>query len=69
MDLADKIGALAQRIAKQKDSIETEEATKTAFVMPFLSLLGYDVFDPHVVVPEFTADVGVKKGDERACPL
>lgn len=64
MDLADKIAALAQRIAKQKDSIETEEATKNACIMPFLSALGYDVFDPHVVVPEFTADVGVKKGEK-----
>jgi len=64
MDFADKIAALAQRIAKQKDTIETEEATKNAFIMPFLSALGYDVFDPHVVVPEFTADVGVKKGEK-----
>ncbi|MGE4279515.1 MAG: type I restriction endonuclease [Magnetospirillum sp.] len=64
MDFADRIAALAQRIAKQKDSIETEEATKNAFIMPFLSALGYDVFDPHVVVPEFTADVGVKKGEK-----
>lgn len=64
MDFADKIAALAQRIAKQKDSIETEEATKNAFIMPFISVLGYDVFDPHVVVPEFTADVGVKKGEK-----
>jgi hypothetical protein len=33
MDFADKIAALAQRIAKQKDSVETEEATKNAFIM------------------------------------
>ncbi|OAN50866.1 type I restriction endonuclease [Magnetospirillum moscoviense] len=64
MDFSDKIAALAQRIAKQKDAIETEEATKTAFIMPFLRDLGYDVFDPHVVMPEFTADVGVKKGEK-----
>ncbi|SEH52217.1 type I restriction endonuclease [Magnetospirillum fulvum] len=64
MDFADKIASLAQRIAKQKDSIETEEATKNACIMPFLSALGYDVFDPHAVVPEFTADVGVKKGEK-----
>jgi len=64
MDFADKIAVLAQRIAKQKDAIETEEATKTAFIMPFLRDMGYDVFDPHVVVPEFTADVGVKKGEK-----
>lgn len=64
MDFADKIAALAQRLVKQKDTIETEEATKNAFIMPFISALGYDVFDPHVVVPEFTADVGVKKGEK-----
>ncbi len=64
MDFAEKIAVLAQRIAKQKDDVETEEATKNAFVMPFLSALGYDVFDPSIVVPEFTADVGLKKGEK-----
>lgn len=50
---------------QQKDTIGTEEATKNAFVMPFISLvLGYDVFNPHEVVPEFTADVGTKKGEK-----
>nr|WP_244634293.1 type I restriction endonuclease [Frigoribacterium sp. CFBP 8754] len=33
--------------------------------MPFIStILGYDVFNPLEVVPEFTADVGVKKGEK-----
>lgn len=32
--------------------------------MPFLQALGYDVFNPAEVVPEFTADVGVKKGEK-----
>ena len=32
--------------------------------MPFLNALGYDVFDPQIVVPEFTADVGLKKGEK-----
>lgn len=64
MDLIDKIKALASKIEKQKDSILTEEATKNAFVLPFISALGYDVFDPTEVVPEFTADVGIKKGEK-----
>jgi predicted type IV restriction endonuclease len=64
MDFATKITSLAQRVAKQKDSVETEEATKNAFIMPFISALGYDVFNPHEVVPEFIADVGVKKGEK-----
>jgi len=29
-----------------------------------LRALGYDVFDPEVVVPEFTSDVGIKKGEK-----
>ncbi|WP_374136698.1 type I restriction endonuclease [Sphingomonas sp.] len=32
--------------------------------MPFLQALGYDVFNPSEVVPEFTADVGTKKGEK-----
>ena len=45
--------------------METEEATKHALVMPFIyQVLGYNVFDPTEVVPEFTADVGTKKGEK-----
>lgn len=64
MDFSSKIAALSQRVAKQKDSVETEEATKNAFIMPFINALGYDVFNPLEVVPEFIADVGVKKGEK-----
>ena len=42
---------LTQRIKEQADSIQTEEATKHALVMPFLNAMDYDVFDPHEVVP------------------
>lgn len=63
-DITGKIKALSVRIEQQRASVVTEEACKTAFVMPFLSALGYDVFDPRVVIPEFTADVGVKKGEK-----
>lgn len=49
---------------KHKDNIQTEEATKNAFVMPFLQSLGYDVFNPLEVVPEFVADIGIKKGEK-----
>ena len=64
MDFIDQIGQLRDRIERLKESIQTEEATKTAMVMPFLAALGYDVFDPHEVVPEFTCDVGIKKGEK-----
>ena len=64
MEFLEKIKALAARVEKQKASILTEEACKNAFVMPFLNALGYDVFNPEIVVPEFTADFGVKKGEK-----
>ncbi|MCY3549953.1 MAG: type I restriction endonuclease [Candidatus Poribacteria bacterium] len=64
MDFIEALSNLSARITKQKDVIQTEEATKTAFVMPFINLLGYDVFNPTEVVPEFTADVGTKQGEK-----
>jgi hypothetical protein len=65
MEIAERAQALALKIRKHKASIETEEATKNAFVMPFIgTVLGYDVFNPGEVIPEFTADVGLKKGEK-----
>ena len=64
MDFIEELRNLSARIEKQKDLIHTEEATKNAFVMPFINLLGYDVFNPAEVVPEFTADVGTKAGEK-----
>ena len=64
MDLIDKLNDLASRILRQKDTVLTEEAAKTAFVLPFLQALGYDVFNPLEIVPELTADHGVKKGEK-----
>ena len=64
MDFKDQIKNLAERIAKLKHNIGTEEATKNAFIMPFIQNLGYDVFDPTEVIPEHTCDIGTKKGEK-----
>lgn len=64
MDFKDTIKQLGDRVLKLKDQIQTEEATKNAFIMPFLQALGYDVFNPLEVVPEFVADIGLKKGEK-----
>lgn len=64
MDFADKIKQLSERILNLKEKVETEEATKNAFIMPFIQALEYDIFNPNEVVPEFVADVGVKKGEK-----
>jgi hypothetical protein len=64
MDLKDQIKLLADRIESMKENILTEEATKTAIIMPFIQMLGYDVFNPNEVIPEFTCDIGTKKGEK-----
>ncbi len=64
MSFDEKIAALIQRLPKLANHLQTEEATKNALVMPFIAALGYDVFNPKEVVPEFTADVGTKKGEK-----
>lgn len=65
MEFEEQLFSLAAKVKQQRDSTATEEATKNAFVMPFISkILGYDVFNPSEVIPEFTADVGVKKGEK-----
>lgn len=60
----ERIKSLSLRISKIKDNIATEEATKTSVIMPFIQTLGYDIFNPEEFVPEFTADVGIKKGEK-----
>lgn len=64
MDFKDQIKQLGERVVKLKDQIQTEEATKNAFIMPFIQALGYDVFNPTEVVPEFISDIGLKKGEK-----
>ncbi|WP_347160195.1 type I restriction endonuclease [Pontibacter chitinilyticus] len=64
MDFTDVIKALGEKVSRLKDTIQTEEATKMGFVMPFISALGYDVFNPQEVLPEYIADLGIKKGEK-----
>ncbi|WP_341504204.1 type I restriction endonuclease [Gallaecimonas sp. GXIMD4217] len=65
MDFTDRLNNLVTKAKSQKGQLETEEATKNAFVMPFInSVLGYDVFNPSEVIPEFTADVGTKRNEK-----
>ncbi len=64
MDFNEQVKQLANRVKTLKDSITTEEATKMSLVVPMFQLLGYDVFNPNEFCPEFTADIGVKKGEK-----
>lgn len=64
MDFKDSIKRLTERIESLKANLQTEEATKTALIMPFISALGYDVFNPLEVLPEMCCDIGTKKGEK-----
>ncbi|MDP2788165.1 MAG: type I restriction endonuclease [Pseudomonadota bacterium] len=64
MDFIDHLRELSSRVGNTKDMIQTEEATKNAMIMPFIQILGYNVFDPLEVTPELVADVGMKKGEK-----
>lgn len=64
MDFKDSIKQISERIESLKDNLKTEEATKTALILPFLNALGYDVFNPLEVLPEMNCDIGMKKGEK-----
>ncbi|MFT8649959.1 MAG: type I restriction enzyme HsdR N-terminal domain-containing protein [Bifidobacterium psychraerophilum] len=65
MEFEESVNQIAAKVRDLKPTIETEEATKNAFIMPFIgTVLGYDVFNPNEVIPEFIADVGLKRGEK-----
>ena len=64
MDFKDTLKNFIDRLEMLKDTVQTEEATKMSLIVPFFQLLGYDVFNPVELCPEYTADVGIKKGEK-----
>ena len=68
MDFVDEVrtrsGRFAERLKHWESETPTEEATKTSLILPFIQMLGYDIFDPADLVPEFTADIGIKRGEK-----
>ena len=64
MEFIDELKVLGSRSRSLADKLSSEEATKTALILPFIQLLGYNIFDPTEVIPEFQAEAGVKK-DQR----
>lgn len=64
MEFEGAISELQSTLRKHRAKLLTEEAAKTTLVLPFLRALGYDIFNPDEVVPEFVCDVGTKKGEK-----
>lgn len=64
MELLSKLSELAETISDITDTLTDEETTKHACVMPFIGILGYNVFNPNEVKPEYDADIPMKKGEK-----
>lgn len=64
MEFLERIKQLGEKAQVQKELLQTEEASKNALVMPFIMAMGYDVFNPHEVVPEYVADIGTKRNEK-----
>ena len=64
MDFIDEVRTRSGRFAERVEHLDTDEATKNSLVLPFIQMLGYSIFDPTEVVPEFTADVGTRKNEK-----
>lgn len=62
--IEESLRAISERVKSHSSTMATEEAVKTAVVLPLLRSLGYEVFDPTEVIPEFTADAVGKKGEK-----
>lgn len=65
MDLIDQLQALAKRAKETAENLQNEEATKMALIAPFVQALGYDIFNPSEVMPEYSADFPEIKSGER----
>lgn len=64
MEFADLLKEHINHVQKYKNVVQNEEQTKQSLIMPFFKVLGYDVLNPFEFVPEYTADVGIKKGEK-----
>lgn len=64
MAFKDEIQKLSVQIKERMVHITNEEMTKQALIIPFIQMLGFDVFNPVEVRPEYSADFGKKKGEK-----
>ncbi|MEH1907202.1 type I restriction endonuclease [Nostoc sp.] len=64
MGFTEDIIKLSEQVRKRFDQVVGEEATKMALIVPFLSALGYDVYDPSEVMPEYVADFATRRAGQ-----
>lgn len=63
----DKIKSVAEQIRNRAPAVlgKGEQATKQALVLPMLDALGYDIWDPAEVCPEYDADFAIRKAGQK----
>lgn len=64
MGFKEELQKLSIQIKERKEYITNEEMTKQSLIIPFVQILGFDVFNPLEVRPEYVADFGKKKGEK-----
>lgn len=64
MAFKEEIQKLSVQVRERKEFITNEEMTKQSLIIPFVQILGFDVFNPLEVRPEYIADFGKKKGEK-----
>ncbi|URZ17220.1 type I restriction endonuclease [Clostridium felsineum] len=64
MAFKEDLQKLSIQINERKVHITNEEMTKQALIIPLLQVLGFDVFNPLEIRPEYVADFGKKKGEK-----
>ena len=63
MNLFDSVAKIKDIAIHAIQAITNEEATKTALILPMLSALGYDIFNPYELIPEMDCDLS-RAGDK-----
>ncbi len=63
MGFSDELRALSEQVKRRMPNVKSEEATKQALILPFFQVLGYDIYDPSEVQPEYVADFAKKKSN------
>ncbi len=65
--MLDKIRKTVEQICERIDAVKGrgEEATKQALVYPMLEALGYNIWLPTEVCPEYEADFAIKKNGQK----
>jgi predicted type IV restriction endonuclease len=64
MAFHDDLAAHGDQIKDKLPHVHGEESTKQALVIPLLRLLGYDVYDPREIYPEYTSDFAIKRSGQ-----